>query len=103
MACSKLYPRDNSFCSLNATPKKETPKKDMPTGRLSPVNPAGTIRSGKPVRLAMFVADAVGAAGAVSGGAAISAGLRGDVGYTIASNFAEAKRPSTAARTSGRP
>jgi hypothetical protein len=32
----------------------------MPTGRLSPVNPAGTIRSGKPARLAMFVAEAVG-------------------------------------------
>jgi hypothetical protein len=55
VACSKLYPRDKSFCSLNAGPKKE-----MPTGRLSPVNPAGTIRSGKPARLAMFVAEAVG-------------------------------------------
>src|SRR5215467_16041024 len=72
VACSKLYPSDKSFCSLNAGPKKE-----IPTGRLSPVNPAGTIRSGKPVRLAMFVAD--GLAGAVSGGAASNAGLRGDV------------------------
>jgi hypothetical protein len=64
-----------SFCSLNAGPRKE-----MPTGRLSPVNPAGTIRSGKPVRLAMFVAEAVGLAGAVSGGAVSSAGLRVAVG-----------------------
>jgi hypothetical protein len=79
------------------------PKKEMPMGSLSPVNPAGTIKSGKPVRLAMFVADAVGLAGAVSGGAVSNARLRGDVGYTIASSFSAAKRPSTAARTSGRP
>ena len=39
------------------------------------MNPAGTIRSGKPVRLAMFVAEAVGLAGAVSGGAVSSASL----------------------------
>ena len=98
VACSKLYPRDKSLCSPNAGPKKE-----IPTGRSSPVNPAGTIRSGKPVRLAMFVADAVGPAGPMSGGAASNAGLRGDVGYTIASSFSAAKRPSTVARTNGRP
>src|SRR5207244_11043680 len=98
VACSKLNPRDKSFCSLKAGPKKE-----MPTGRLSPVNPAGTIRSGKPVRLAKFVAEAVGLAGAVSDGAASNAGLRVDVGYTIASSFSAAKRPSKADRINGRP
>jgi hypothetical protein len=98
VACSKLKPRDNSLGSLNARPEKE-----IPTGRLSPVNPAGTIRSGKPVRLAMFVADAVGPAGPVSGGAASNAGLRVAVGYTIASSFSAANRPSTVARTNGRP
>jgi hypothetical protein len=51
----------------------------------------------------MFVADAVGLAGAVSGGAASNAGLRVDVGYTIASSLSAAKRPSTVARTNGRP
>jgi len=44
-------------------------------GRLSAMNPAGTIRSVKPVRLAMFVADAVRFGAAVSGGVS-SAGLR---------------------------
>jgi hypothetical protein len=62
-----------------------------------------SIRSGKPVRLAMFVADAVGLAGGVSGSAVSNAGLRGDVGYTIASSFSFVKRPSTVARNSGRP
>src|SRR5439155_96198 len=52
VACSKLYPSDSSFGSLKARPKN-----DNPTGRLSPVNPAGTMRSGKPVRLAMSVAE----------------------------------------------
>src|SRR5689334_5661216 len=52
VACSKLYPSASSFPSLNAGPKN-----DSPTGRLSPVKPAGTIRSGKPVRFAMLVAD----------------------------------------------
>src|SRR4051794_28485834 len=52
VSCSKLNPSDSSFCSLKARPKN-----DSPTGRLSPVNPAGTMRSGKPLRLAMSVAD----------------------------------------------
>src|SRR6267143_6486112 len=51
VSCSKLYPSDSSLGSLNARAKN-----DNPTGRLSPVNPAGTMRSGKPVRLAMSVA-----------------------------------------------
>ena len=40
---------------------------------------------------------------AVSGGAVSNAGLRGDVGYTIASSVSLAKMPSTAARNNGRP
>src|SRR5690348_14152520 len=55
VACSKLYPSDSNFCSLNAVPKNE-----IPTGKRSPVNPAGTIKSGNPVRFAIFVADDAG-------------------------------------------
>ncbi len=58
----------------------------MPTGRPSPVNPAGTMRSGNPVRLAMSVADIPDAASAddalvpVVAIAAIGAGRRETVG-----------------------
>src|SRR6266480_4252577 len=88
VACSKLYPSASSLGSLNAGPKNE-----IPTGRLSPVKPAGTMRSGKPVRFAMSVAARPVPARSVAGDAgaaavvAIRPGLRDDVGYTIASSL----------------
>ena len=51
VACSKLYASEISVPSLHARPKNE-----MPSGRRSSLNPAGTVRSGKPVRFAKFVA-----------------------------------------------
>ena len=66
--------KEASRGSLNAGPRK-----DNPTGRSSPVNPAGTIRSGNPVRLAMFHGEG-GPPPPPPGDAASSAGRRGDVG-----------------------
>ena len=39
---------------------KGSPKKEIPTGNPLLVNPAGTIRSGKPLRFARLVAETAG-------------------------------------------
>ncbi len=39
---------------------KGNPKNEIPTGRPLLVNPAGTIRSGKPLRFARLVAETAG-------------------------------------------
>lgn len=95
VACSKLYPSANSLPSLNGRPRN-----DSATGSTSPVKPAGTIRSGNPVRLARFTGVLAEPPGG-SGGAAISGGRFGRVGYTSASSCCDARTPSMTARTIG--
>ena len=81
VSCSKLYPRAKSLGSLNAGPRN-----DSVTGSPSAVKPAGTIRSGKPVRLARLTAVAALPPGAF-GGSVRSGARRGNVVYTMASSF----------------
>ena len=73
--CSKAYPNPKRVGSLNGSPKKE-----IPTGKPLLVNPAGTIRSGKPLRFARLVAETAGSGDEDPRSSPSKPGRRGEVG-----------------------
>jgi hypothetical protein len=73
--CSNAYPNPKRLGSLKGRPKKE-----IPTGNPLLVNPAGTIRSGKPLRLARLVAETAGSSDEGPRFSPRGPGRRGEVG-----------------------